>query len=168
MPTAQSAHLTKDVCPSHRFRLPILLTRYGDDAFGAESAVIDRLCRTLSTLLDIPSTSTPSQLSTFVDAQPEVMRARVREPESLRRPRVMPRVLLAHEHRSRDAGLPWLREELRTWDDGDEHLVLHIAHRQPDPALIVSLTLISTLSFSHPLSPSNRHTHPGELGRGRT
>ena len=35
MPTAQSAHLTKDVCPSHRFRLPILLTRYGDDAFGA-------------------------------------------------------------------------------------------------------------------------------------
>ena len=139
MPTAQSAHLTKDVCPSHRLCLPILLTRYGDDAFGAESAVIGRLCRTLSALLDIPSTSSPSQLSAFVDVDaqpdmptghPDVTRARATEPESPRRPRV----LLAHEHRSRDAGLPWLREELHTWDDGDEHLVLQIAHRQPDPA----------------------------------
>jgi predicted nicotinamide N-methyase len=33
-----------------------------------------------------------------------------------------PRVVLAHEHRSRDRGLPWLCEDLRSWDEGDEHL----------------------------------------------
>ena len=30
--------------------------------------------------------------------------------------------LLAHEHRARDSGLPWLREELSRWDEGDEHI----------------------------------------------
>ena len=33
-----------------------------------------------------------------------------------------PRVVLAHEHRSRGHGLPWLKGELKTWDEGDEHL----------------------------------------------
>ena len=33
-----------------------------------------------------------------------------------------PRVVLAHEHRSRDYGLPWLKQELPRWDAADEHL----------------------------------------------
>ena len=33
-----------------------------------------------------------------------------------------PRAILAHEHRARDSGLPWLRETLGRWDEGDEHL----------------------------------------------
>ena len=33
-----------------------------------------------------------------------------------------PRAILAHEHRARDSGLPWLRETLSRWDEGDEHL----------------------------------------------
>ena len=33
-----------------------------------------------------------------------------------------PRAILAHEHRARDSGLPWLRETLCRWDEGDEHL----------------------------------------------
>ena len=33
-----------------------------------------------------------------------------------------PRAVLAHEHRARHSGLPWLHETLGHWDDGDEHL----------------------------------------------
>ena len=54
------------------------------------------------------------------EALAQTLSALLRRPLSARRP---PRVLLAHEHRSRDHGLPWLKQtSLESWDAGDEHL----------------------------------------------
>ena len=54
------------------------------------------------------------------EALAQTLSALLRRDGSAGRP---PRVLLAHEHRSRDHGLPWLKETtLESWDAGDEHL----------------------------------------------
>lgn len=68
---------------------------YGHDAFGSDSRVIGSLCAAIGHLL------------------------REHAPRG-----VPPRVVLAHEHRARDRGLPWLAEdsELASWDAGDEQL----------------------------------------------
>ena len=69
---------------------------YGHEEFGIDSDVIGSLCQAMGALLR-------GEGSLNLDAAP-------------------PRVLIAHEHRSRDRGLPWLCEELKSWDEGDEHL----------------------------------------------
>ena len=87
---------------------------YWQTAIGSEEeahqAVYD-LASTLKALLT-PSSSTSSSAAAAED-QPD------QQPS-------LPRVILAHEHRSRDHGLPWLKQdsELKSWDDGDEHLVV--------------------------------------------
>lgn len=86
---------------------------YGDDKFGAESAVIGSLCRTLSALLRGATADQGGTMGAMPDSGSTACK---------------PRVLLAHEHRSRDFGLPWMRDEISRWDEGDEHLAsLHAA-----------------------------------------
>ena len=96
--------------PAENFDLVIASDcTYGHEEFGIESKVIGSLTQTLGALLRRGASG-----------------ATASEERATRRPRV----LLAHEHRSRDRGLPWLREDLASWDDGDEHLEsLHAASR---------------------------------------
>ena len=68
----------------------------------AEDATLDSLCQTLAHVL--------------------------RQSRERRRARKTPLILLAHEHRYRGPeggetrGMPWLREDISSWEDGDECL----------------------------------------------
>ena len=81
---------------------------YGHECFGSESLIIGSLCHTIGSLL-----RSGGRRACGCDASGSRPADEVSD---------RPRVILAHEHRARDSGLPWLREELSRWDEGDEHI----------------------------------------------
>ena len=81
---------------------------YGHEAFGSESKIIGALCHTIASLLR----SGGKRASGYATGN---HRGKEPAPPS-------PRVIMAHEHRARDSGLPWRRDELGSWDEGDEHI----------------------------------------------
>lgn len=83
---------------------------YGHEAFGSESRIIGALCHTLGSLLRSGGRrASGCHAATTTSAQGPA-------------PSHRPRVIMAHEHRARDCGLPWLRDDLKNWDEADEHL----------------------------------------------
>jgi predicted nicotinamide N-methyase len=121
---------------------------YGHEAYGSESKIIGSLCHTMGSLLrsggsrasgcgaaaDAGSPSVEEEEGTEGESiggehggssleqkEEEAKEEEVEEVEEVVAT-ARPRILLAHEHRARDCGLPWLQEELSSWDEGDEHL----------------------------------------------